>query len=221
MAESIIDVGPEGSVRLVTIGDGEDVVLIHGAFALGHDWSKEALHLLARDWRVTVLDRPGHGRSRRPRFRGDPRHQARQIREALFAARVERPILVGHSLGALVTLAYAELFPEDLSALVLVAPLGFPEPRPLEHGVFAPRALPLVGPMISSVAAATTDPFLLRQLQKLMFDPDPVPPEWESDFPFDQVLASDHAFFARSGGGCHCYRPACAHPHRHRRPYRR
>jgi len=138
--------------------------------------------------RVTAIDRPGHGLSRRLRFEGTPRDQARQIRQGLEALGIERPLLVGHSFGGLVSLAYAEQFPEAAAGLVLVAPVAFPEPRPLEHGVLAPRAMPFLGPIASALAGATIDLPLLKMIQRRMFQPQDVPEPWEKSFPYDQLI---------------------------------
>ena len=68
---------------------------------------------LARDHRVILIDRPGHGWSTRARFSDlDPRAQGRMIAEALPALGVERAVFVVHSwsgaLGVRLALDYPE-----------------------------------------------------------------------------------------------------------------
>ena len=187
--EKTLDLGPGRTLHFVQEGEGPDVVLIHGMLATGRDWLLGPFdRLVGEGCRVTALDRPGHGRSRRPRFEGTPRDQARQIRAGLAEVGIERPLFVGHSFGGLVSLAYAELFPEAVAGLVLVAPVAFPEPRILEHTLLAPRALPLVGPAFSFGAEKTFDLPMLKLVQRLMFSPQPVPREWEKGYPYEQVL---------------------------------
>jgi pimeloyl-ACP methyl ester carboxylesterase len=186
-----LPLGPDRSLHTVTAGEGPDLVLLHGALATSHDWLAGPFDALSRDFRVTAIDRPGHGSSRRPRFEGTPRDQARQIKQGLDLLGIERPILVAHSFGALVALAYAELYPREPAALVLAAPLAFPEPRPVEHGLLAPRAAPMMGPFLSAMAAATVDRVLIEGLQALMFFPQPVPSEWKATFPYDQILSAE------------------------------
>jgi pimeloyl-ACP methyl ester carboxylesterase len=101
---------------------------------------------------------------------------------------IERPLIVAHSFGGLVALAYAELFPAELSNLVLCAPLAFPEPRPLEHGFLMPRSAPFLGPLLSSAAEATIDLPMLKLFQKLMFSPQEVPGPWEAQYPYPDIL---------------------------------
>jgi pimeloyl-ACP methyl ester carboxylesterase len=172
-------------------GSGPDLVLLHGALATQHDWLAGPAGALSARHRVTVLDRPGHGGSRRPRFAGTPRDQARQIVQGLTGLGVGRAIVAAHSFGALVALAMAEQFADRVAGLVLVAPLAFPEPRPIEHLLLAPRALPLAGPLFSWIAGRTrVERGLLEYVQRDMFSPAPVPAAWKETFPYDQVSDS-------------------------------
>ena len=170
-------------------GEGPDVLLLHGMLETSHDWLVWMLDgLVQAGCRVIVVDRPGHGLSRRRRFDGTPRAQAEQIREALDLLGIERPIILSHSFGGLVSLAYAEKFPEAVSALVMIAPVAFPEPRLLEHTLLAPRSVPFFGPIFSTAAGATIDRPMLKLVHKLMFSPQGVPAYWEESFPYDQLL---------------------------------
>ena len=191
MAAKTIELDGDRSLYALQAGQGPDVVLVHGALVTHWDWLQGPFDSLARRCRVTAVDRPGHGRSRRPRFSGTPRDQAAQIAEGLDRLGVERAVIVGHSMGGLVALALAELRPERVASLVLLAPIAFPEARPLEHGLLAPRAAPLVGPLLSALGEATIDRPLLKTIQRLMFAPQPVPPRWEADFPYQEVLTTD------------------------------
>jgi pimeloyl-ACP methyl ester carboxylesterase len=186
-----IELGPERSLHVVQAGRGPDLLLLHGALATHWDWLEGPFAALARRFRVTAVDRPGHGLSRRPRFEGTPRDQAGQIAEALDTLGIDRAIVCGHSMGGLVALALAEGFPARVARLVLVAPLAFPEARPLEHSLLAPRAAPLVGPFLSRIGEATIDRPVLKAVQRLMFAPQPVPPHWEENYPYDQVLTPE------------------------------
>lgn len=174
-------------------GSGPDVVLIHGAVAAGHDWLASPVHAaLVKSCRVTVVDRPGHGLSLRPRLGGTPREQADQIAEGLAQLGITRAVLGGHSYGGLVALAMAERHPGLVSQLVLVAPLVFPEPRPLEHTVLAPRSMPLVGPLLARFAEFTQlDRPLLDLLHQVMFSPHPVPSRWKESYPYDLILRAE------------------------------
>ena len=108
-------------------GDGAPVILIHGASGNVRDWTFDITPRVAANRRVIAMDRPGFGYSER---RGDeawrPAHQARQLREASKAMGVEKPVVVGHSWGASVALAWALEAPEDVSGVVSVSGVTMP-----------------------------------------------------------------------------------------------
>jgi pimeloyl-ACP methyl ester carboxylesterase len=187
-----IDLGPGRSLHAVQQGAGADVLLLHGALTTHHDWLAGPAGALSRESRVTAVDRPGHGLSRRPRLVGTPRDQAGQIADGLDRIGVGPAVVIAHSFGALVALALAERFPERVTRLVLVAPLVFPEPRLLEHGLIAPRSMPVIGPLLSQLGRRSgLDRAAFEWIQVAMFSPASVPAEWKSSFPFDQVLDPD------------------------------
>lgn len=163
-------------------------LLIHGALATAHDWLSGPADVLAQGGPVVVVDRPGHGASRRPRFAASPREQAAQIREGVRALGLEAPILAGHSFGALVALAWAEQWPQEVEGLLLLAPIAFPEVRPLEHAWLAPRSAPILGPMLAELGRWTGDAPMLRLAQRMMFAPDPPPARWLETYPYGDVL---------------------------------
>ena len=182
-----VDLGPDRSLHAITAGTGPDIVLVHGAFTTHRDWLDGPFAALAELGRVTAIDRAGHGLSRRLRFEGGPRAHAAHMREGLRALGVVRPVFVAHSFGALSALSFAEQFPAEVAGLVLVAPLAFPEFRPLEHTLFAPRALPFAGPFWANIAPAFDRP-MLEAHHRIMFSPDRPPDAWKANYPWDQIL---------------------------------
>jgi pimeloyl-ACP methyl ester carboxylesterase len=102
-------------------GDGPSVVMLHGLIGSGAYLRPAAARLAGHGARVLVPDLPGHGRS-------DRLHDASPARVAgLLSAAVARlapepPLLVGHSLGAAVALAWAAALP--VRGVVLVSPVG-------------------------------------------------------------------------------------------------
>lgn len=190
--KTILDLGSDRSLHAAQQGAGADVLLLHGAMTTHHDWLAGPAGAVSERARVTAVDRPGHGLSRRPRFVGTPRDQAKQIADGLDRLAVGPAVVVGHSFGALVALALAERFPERVTRLVLVSPLVFPEPRPLEHGLVAPRSLPVIGPLLSRLGRRSgIDRAAIEWVQAVMFSPAPVPGEWKRSFPYEQVLDPD------------------------------
>ena len=191
-----LQLGPERSLHYAQGGAGADLLAIHGAFTTHHDWLTGPAGELSASHRVTVVDRPGHGDSRRPRFAGTPRDQADQIAQGMDRLGVARALVLAHSFGGAVALALAERHKERVSGLVLVAPIAFPEPRLLEHLMLAPRALPIAGPILSWLAERSrVDRAMLEFAQREMFRPATVSTHWRDTFPWDHILNTDAMVF--------------------------
>lgn len=115
-----------GTVHFIEAGDpgAVPVVLIHGLTGQLQHFDFGMIGDLARDYRVIALDRPGCGYSERESDAFSPLdRQAAMIWQALDALGVERPVLVGHSLGGAVALAMALARPESVGALALLSPV--------------------------------------------------------------------------------------------------
>ena len=89
-----------------SVGQGPDVLLLHGAGASTHSWARLA-PILAQGAHVIMLDLPGHGYTRSPRGRARLSDVAPDI-AALCAAEGWQPrVVIGHSAGAAVALEMA------------------------------------------------------------------------------------------------------------------
>jgi len=167
-------------------GQGPDVLLIHGALTTAADMTL-ALSPFLDGFRVTAVDRPGHGLSADPSGVETPWRQAERIHDLAVALGLDRPVVVGHSFGGAVALAYAVRYPAEMSGAVLLAPIVFPELR-MEHGLFAPRALPF-GRLWNRTLGVGFDTLVLPALWRAMFLPQAMPPAFRDRFPFEQVGA--------------------------------
>lgn len=107
------------AMSFTDIGRGNCVVLLHGYLEAKEMWSDLALHL-SKSYRVICPDLPGHGKSI---FEGDEvtmEHAAISVAKLLTHLSIDKCLLVGHSMGGYVALAFAELFPEKLKGFVLL-----------------------------------------------------------------------------------------------------
>lgn len=142
------------------------VLLIHGASAnLLELWGPLASDLAA-DHRVIAYDRPGLGHSARPRRGAETlASQAKLAARVLEAAGEGPALVVGHSLGAGVSLRLALDFPHLVSGLVLVAPASHPYPgenawwaklsaAPLLGDAFCELIIPWLGPIMGQAGIA-------------------------------------------------------------------
>lgn len=97
-------------------GHGPEVVLVHGWALHGGVWV-EVVRELSKDFRVTIVDLPGHGRSRDwwpPEF--SPASLASAVQHVLAGPAA----WVGWSLGGLVALAAAQKSPQAVEKMVVI-----------------------------------------------------------------------------------------------------
>jgi pimeloyl-ACP methyl ester carboxylesterase len=114
-------------VELPAKGEGRGTLLfVHGLGSNLKFWRYQLDAFAAQGWRVVALDLVGYGRSDKPAdFAYTMEAQAAVVHEAARALGLERPVLVGHSMGGQTALAYAQAHPGAVRALVLTAPAGF------------------------------------------------------------------------------------------------
>lgn len=171
-------------LRVYQAGQGADVVLVHGQGGSMEDFGP-LLNSLAKKYRVTAYDRPGHGFS-------DPGHELQDLQsnavvleELVAKLRLAQPILVGHSYGGGVALAAASRGIIDAKGLVLIGSVGYPcgqvpcRPRDaLERMNRVLFPIPGLGTGLARVVASTFGRDLVASYVAEMFSPAPVPPEY-------------------------------------------
>lgn len=156
-------------------GEGRPLLLIHGLAGQMRNFGQPMLDDLARDYRVIRVDRPGSGYSPRlPSRRAHLAEQADAIAALIDELQLDRPVLVGHSLGGALSLATAIRYPDKVGALALIAPATQrieSVPEVFKGLVVPPAILPLVAWTIAvPLGVATKDKVLAE-----VFKPDPVP----------------------------------------------
>src|SRR5688572_24968018 len=97
------------------------VVLLHGVGSRGQSWWPVIDPLAAR-FHLYQLDLRGHGASGKPSAGYLMEHYAADLDTALAALDLQEPRIMGHSLGALVTLVWASEHPSRAAALVVEDP---------------------------------------------------------------------------------------------------
>ncbi|MDG4549271.1 MAG: pimeloyl-ACP methyl ester esterase BioH [Candidatus Contendobacter sp.] len=117
-----------------TVGSGPDVVLLHGWGMHSGVWENVVEGLLGQ-YRVTMLDLPGHGYSRASKSG----HTLDALTAAVLAVAPPRAAWVGWSLGGLAVQRAAILAPERVSRLVLASSTPCFAQRPdWPHGIPLP-----------------------------------------------------------------------------------
>ena len=175
-----IDVG-NARLHYVERGEGPPVVLIHGnGVSLADFQASGLIDHLARNHRVIAFDRPGFGHSTRPRDRlWTPTAQAEVLHAALGLLGVEKPVVVGHSMGTLVALSMALDYPAYVRSLVLLGGYYYPTVR-VDALLTAPVALPLIGDAMRYTVTAVSSRTLIDRAVQGMFAPKDVPPHFFS-----------------------------------------
>ncbi|MGG5807964.1 alpha/beta fold hydrolase [Falsiroseomonas sp. CW058] len=181
-----------GGIRLHYLdrgAGGPPVVLLHGNGSMVEDWISSGLvERLSRSRRVVAFDRPGFGRSERPRLGlWTPEAQAALLAEAMARLGLERATVVGHSFGTQVALALALRAPRLVGGLVLAGGYYYPTAR-LDVPIFSPPAIPVVGDAIRYTIAPFVGRLIAGPVIRRLFDPLPVPARFAEEFPVPLTL---------------------------------
>ena len=155
--------------------DAPAVVLIHGASGNLRDFTFSLAPELSKDFRVLVFDRPGLGYSETLHSDGEsPQEQARQLADATMKIGVQNPVIVGHSYGASVAMAWALERPDQAAGLVSLG--GVLNPWPGGLGAWYDVTGSWLGgiTIVPLIATFATKAMAERSVSSI-FEPDPVP----------------------------------------------
>ena len=100
-------------------GKGTAVVLLHGFLENKTMWDKY-VSALSKNHRVITIDLLGHGETECLGYVHTMEDQADMIFAVLISLRIRKIVLVGHSMGGYVALAFAELYPDYVKGLFLL-----------------------------------------------------------------------------------------------------
>lgn len=149
-------------------GEGQPIVFLHGATA-GLRYFESQLTGLSNEYRTIAVDFRGHGRSEKTELGHTVGQYARDVQTFLKEMGLDRIVLVGWSMGAIVSWEYVHQFGTDrLRAMVDIDM----EPSPMkradyEYGTYGPEELE------EAIEAIQTDPvgLLDQQAETLLKDP--------------------------------------------------
>ena len=153
-------------IHYVSEGKGKDaIVLVHGWTCNLENW-REQIPELSKRARVIALDLPGHGKSDKPEIKYDMDLFAAAIDAVMKDAKVERAVLVGHSMGTPVIRQFYRKYPQKTLALVIVdgalRPFGTKEARerfmaPLRGAEYKDAGAKMFAGMTSTLSQADKD----------------------------------------------------------------
>lgn len=107
-------------------GEGHPVVLLHGYLENLKMWNSISDEL-SKFYKIISIDLPGHGKSKVYEKIHTMEFMAEKVAEVFEELHIAQSVLVGHSMGGYVTLAFAELFPERMKGLILLNSTTLPD----------------------------------------------------------------------------------------------
>ncbi len=168
----VVDIGPR---------DGLPIVMLHGASSNLEAMRRPLGDLLAKDHRVILIDRPGHGWSTRARREDStPDVQARMIDGALAKLGIERAVFVVHSWSGALGARLALDHPRRVAGLVMLAPVT----HPWRGGVGRYNeiiATPVIGPLLAYTITLPLGYFLAAPGARSVFLPQMMPDGFVQD----------------------------------------
>jgi len=100
-------------------GEGNAIVFLHGFLENKKMW-QEYVDFFSEQFRIITIDLLGHGESDCLGYVHTMEENANAVQEVLISLKIEKTIILGHSMGGYVGLALAELFPKNIQKLVLL-----------------------------------------------------------------------------------------------------
>ncbi len=99
-------------------GKGRTVVLLHGFLGSKEIWETMSA-TLSKHFRVIAIDLPGHGQTGCYGYIHSMELMARCVKKVMDSLRLKRYVIIGHSMGGYVALAFGELFNDNLRGICL------------------------------------------------------------------------------------------------------
>lgn len=162
-------------IRYKRAGKGVPVVLLHGSGTGGlEDWDLTLFSKIAQTNHVIAFDRPGVGQSDRIDRAEDPSVQAAMLKQASQTLGINRPILIGHSYGGIVALAWAISGTREIAGLMPVSAVSMPMDHDVEP-ILRLIARPVIGPVIAKLACTVLRKKALADAVKKAFSPHDAP----------------------------------------------
>ena len=105
--------------------NGHTVVLMHGKNFCAATWDATALLLQSIGFRVIVPDQIGFCKSSKPsNYAYSFTELANNTHALLASLKIKKPTVIGHSMGGMLATRYALTYPDEVTQLVMVNPLG-------------------------------------------------------------------------------------------------
>lgn len=105
--------------------NGHTVMLLHGKNFNGAYWDSTAATLSRHGYRIIIPDQIGFGKSSKPpHLQYSFQQLARNTKALLDSLHISRVAVLGHSMGGMLAVRFALLYPETTEKLILENPIG-------------------------------------------------------------------------------------------------
>ncbi len=106
-------------------GSDKVIVLFHGKNFSGYYFEDMAKVLVGKGYRVIMIDQIGFGKSTKPEMFQYSLHALASYSKLLLDnLKITKFQLLGHSMGGMLAVRYALMYPENITKLFLIDPLG-------------------------------------------------------------------------------------------------
>ena len=114
------------NIHYTEIGKGKAIVLLHGFLENSSMWNEISAEL-SKKYRVICIDLLGHGKTENLGYIHTMEMQAELVKAVLNHLNLRKYILIGHSMGGYVALAFAKLFPKNVKGISLMNSTALPD----------------------------------------------------------------------------------------------
>lgn len=120
------------TIRFTSKGKGRAIILLHGFLENLTMW-KDIEHEIAKKNRVITIDLLGHGKSGNLGYVHTMEEQAQLVKAVLKHLRLRKYVLIGHSMGGYIALAFAEACLDSIKGLCLMNSTALADTEEKKH----------------------------------------------------------------------------------------
>ncbi len=115
-------------IAFETYGKGSAVVLLHGFLESSFMWH-DIIPVLSEKHKVIAIDLLGHGNTDSHGYVHTMEDQAEMVKAVLNHLKLRKYVIIGHSMGGYIALAFAKLFPKNIKGIFLLNSTALPDSK--------------------------------------------------------------------------------------------